>query len=325
MQVIDVKTSRPYRVHIGAGLLAEVPALLAPLASPPRKVLIVSDSNVAPLYLQGAKDALQGAGYDVSQFIVEAGEASFEIQFGTIERPTHKNTSWDRQKFETCAQKFADLSEGDYGVSLLNDCKYGHDVHGNLMQLTLLKRPTYPNEIADQGHHSFTYSLLPHRGPLSESDTVRQGYLLNYPMYAVKVGKPGDRPVFEHGDRPLNKIVGSAMNAGAGTHAGIDSKASSEAFKPLSMLGDTWSLVSCSTPNLVIETVKEAEYSGDIIVRGYEANNCRGNASVRFGFTPAEVWLSDLSENKIKQLEIVDNTVSVPFKPFEILTLRVVL
>ena len=260
---------------------------------------------------------------------VNADKASFEIQFGTIERPTHKNTSWDRQKFETCAQKYADLSEGDYGVSLLNDCKYGHDVHGNLMQLTLLKRPTYPNEVADQGHHSFTYSLLPHRGPLSESDTVRQAYLLNYPMYAVKV--------LDHGDRPANETAGSALNAGAGeglnagietlaaTTDSVDSKASGGAFKPLSALGDTWSLVSCSAPNMVIETVKEAEYSGDIIVRGYEANNCRGNASIRFGFTPAEVWLSDLSENKVKRLEIVDNTVSVPFKPFEILTLRVVL
>ena len=226
---------------------------------------------------------------------INADKASFEIQFGTIERPTHKNTSWDRQKFETCAHKFADLSEGNYGVSLLNDCKYGHDVHGNLMQLTLLKRPTYPNEVADRGHHSFTYSLLPHRGPLSESDTVRQAYYLNYPMYAVKVNTRG-----------------------------ADSKASREAFKPLFATGDTWSLVNCDAPNLVIETVKEAEYSGDIIVRGYEANNCRGNASVRFGFSPREVWLSDLSENKVARLDVVDNAVSVPFKPFEIITLRVV-
>ena len=116
---------------------------------------------------------------------VNSDKASYEIQFGTLERPTHFNTSWDKAKFEVCAQKFADISEGGYGVSLLNNCKYGHDIHDGIMQLSLLKCPTEPNEEADQGYHAFTYSIYPHIGQLVSTDTAEQAYYLNYPMYAV--------------------------------------------------------------------------------------------------------------------------------------------
>ena len=117
---------------------------------------------------------------------VNTDKATFDIQFGSIERPTHKNTSWDKAKFETCAHKFADLSEGNYGVSLLNDCKYGHDVHDGLMMLSLLRSPTDPNPVADQGEMLCTYSLLPHAGSLAQSDTIKQAYLLNQPLTALK-------------------------------------------------------------------------------------------------------------------------------------------
>ena len=117
---------------------------------------------------------------------INSDKATYEIQFGTIERPTHKNTSWDKAKFEVCAQKYADLSEGGYGVSLINDCKYGHDIHDGVMQLSLFKSPTYPNTEADQGLIEFTYSICPHAGTLRDSDTVRYAYYLNYPLTAVK-------------------------------------------------------------------------------------------------------------------------------------------
>ncbi len=214
---------------------------------------------------------------------INTDKASFEIQFGTIERPNHRNTSWDRQKFETCAHRFADLSEGGYGVSLLNNCKYGHDVHGNLMMLTLLKRPTYPSEVADEGRHEFTYSLLPHRGALKDSDTVRQGYMLNFPMYAVKTRSGGSGPM------PAE-----------------------------------WSAVSVSDENLVIETVKKAEYSDDIIIRGYESNNSRGKAVFRLGFDADAVWIADLMENRIGKLDVRDGReFTLPYRPFEIVTLAV--
>ncbi len=116
---------------------------------------------------------------------VQTDKATFEIQFGNIERPTHFNTTWDQAKFETCAQKYADLSDGGYGVSILNDCKYGHDIHDGVIQLSLLRAPTYPDPEADHGIHMFTYSLCPHAGTLRESDTVKMAYYLNQPMTAI--------------------------------------------------------------------------------------------------------------------------------------------
>lgn len=124
---------------------------------------------------------------------INADKATYEIQFGTVERPTHSNTSWDRARFEVCAHKYADLSEGGYGVSLMNDCKYGHDIHDGVMQLSLLRSPTYPNSEADQGEIVFTYSLYPHAGRLSDTDTVKRTYALNYPMTAVSATGEGDR------------------------------------------------------------------------------------------------------------------------------------
>ena len=116
---------------------------------------------------------------------VHSDKATYEIQYGTIERPTHKNTSWDAAKFEVCAHKYADLSDGGYGVALLNDCKYGYDIHDGVMQLSLFKTPTSPNEIADQGKIVFTYSLCPHSGTLTQSDIPALAYDLNNPMIAV--------------------------------------------------------------------------------------------------------------------------------------------
>ncbi len=118
---------------------------------------------------------------------VNTSKATYDIQFGHVERPTHKNTSWDAAKFEVCAHKFADLSEYGYGVSMLNDCKYGHDIHDGEMRLTLLKCATYPSEVADQGRHKFTYSLYPHAGDFKEAETIRLAYDLNNPMRAFKI------------------------------------------------------------------------------------------------------------------------------------------
>ncbi|MFA5863184.1 MAG: glycoside hydrolase family 38 C-terminal domain-containing protein [Phycisphaerae bacterium] len=108
--------------------------------------------------------------------------ATFEVQFGALERPTHRNTSWDRSKFEVCGQRWADISEAGYGVSLLNDCKYGYDVYDNILRLTLLRSTIYPDPKADEGQHEFTYSLLPHRGDWWQGQTVRSALELNVPV-----------------------------------------------------------------------------------------------------------------------------------------------
>lgn len=112
-------------------------------------------------------------------------QATYEIQWGNVQRPTHRNTSWDWARFETCAHKWVDLSEGGYGVALLNDCKYGHDIRDNVLRLSLLRAPTNPDPEADQGEHRFTYSLLPHAGSWDEN-TVAQAYFLNDPLVVAE-------------------------------------------------------------------------------------------------------------------------------------------
>ena len=112
---------------------------------------------------------------------IHTDEASFDVQFGNLTRKVHTNTSWDRARFESCGQKWMDLSEGHYGVSLLNDCKYGHSVKDSDIALTLIKSGNEPNPVADQEEHWFTYSLYPHKGNLRECDTVRESYCLNFP------------------------------------------------------------------------------------------------------------------------------------------------
>jgi alpha-mannosidase len=111
---------------------------------------------------------------------IRASRAEFDIQWGQIDRPTHRNTSWDAAQFEVPAQKWADLSEGDYGVALLNDCKYGYDVRGSVLRLSLIKSATMPDATADQGHHRFSYALLPHAGD-TRVDVRAEAYAMNLP------------------------------------------------------------------------------------------------------------------------------------------------
>ena len=112
---------------------------------------------------------------------VHAREATFDIQYGFIKRPTVRNTSWDMARYEVVAHRYADLSDSTCGAALLNDCKYGYKVHGDVLDLNLLRSPKYPDYQADQGDHHFTYSFLPHWGRLEESDVFEQADHLNQP------------------------------------------------------------------------------------------------------------------------------------------------
>ena len=116
---------------------------------------------------------------------LNATEATFEIQYGNVKRPTTTNTSWDCARFEVCHHKWMDVSEGDYGVSLLNDCKFGVSVKENVVGLSLLKCGRDPNPEADREYHEAVYSLFPHAGSWQEAGTVVQAYLLNNPLQAV--------------------------------------------------------------------------------------------------------------------------------------------
>jgi alpha-mannosidase len=203
---------------------------------------------------------------------VLAPQATYEIQWGNVQRPTHRNTSWDWARFETCAQKWVDLGEGNYGVSLLNDCKYGHDIHDNVMRITLLRSPTMPDPTADFGEHQFKYSLYPHAGPWNE-ETQREAYLLNDPVIVYR------RTI---DDRPQTTVHGLL------------------------------SMVSVSQPNVIIETVKRAENGNGIIVRLYESQRQRGPVQLHAGFAVAAAWETNLLEENETELSVECDSPSLP-------------
>jgi len=206
---------------------------------------------------------------------VNADSARCEIQFGNIARPTTKNTSWDAAKFEVCGHKWIDISEAAYGVALLNDCKYGHCVHGNTLDLNLLRATGWPDPIADRAEHNFTYSLLPHAGDYAGGEVVREGYALNMPL----------------------RVVNGA--------------------------GSVPSLFQVDQANVIIEAIKKAEDSGDIIVRLYEAHGASTTVKAQFGLKVSSVAVVNLMEEGDEPLTVMDGAVTFDVKPFDIVTLKV--
>ena len=208
-------------------------------------------------------------------------KATYEIQWGNVERPTHSNTSWDWARFESCAHKWVDLSEGDYGVSLLNDCKYGYDIAGNVLRLTALKGAMFPDPEADLGEHCFTYSLLPHRGDW-RNGTVPAAYGLNNPLIVHRVqGKP------------------------QGT-----------------VEADRNSLVYVDVPQIIIETVKQAEDGDGLIVRLYEHERTQQVFDLHAGFPLAEAWRCNLLEENEACLDVQVDRVTLRAQPYQIMTIR---
>ncbi len=125
----------------------------------------------------------------------ESNKATFEIPYGSVERPTTRNTPAEQAQFEVPALRWADISDAIHGFSLLNDSKYGYDAKDNVLRLSLLRSPTWPDPETDQGQHEFTYSLYPHGGTWREAMTVHQGYELNYPlMTQTTTQHPGTLP-----------------------------------------------------------------------------------------------------------------------------------
>ena len=118
---------------------------------------------------------------------VHAKTARYEIPYANIERSTGFETSFEKARFEVSAQRWADLSDGQYGVSLINDCKYGYDIKDNIMRLSLLRSPTEPDPMCDRGYHDFKYALYPHKGDFAEGQVVRQGREFNEPLRAMQV------------------------------------------------------------------------------------------------------------------------------------------
>jgi len=205
---------------------------------------------------------------------VHTDEATFDIQFGNVTRKTHTNTSWDMARFESCGHKWADVSEGGYGVALLNDCKYGYSAHEGEIDLTLIKSGIEPNATTDQEEHFFTYSIYPHAGAWRQSDVPQEAYKLNQPSFAVNGGKAGEM----------------------------------------------FSLIACDHDNVVLETVKKAENSNDVIVRAYENRNMRTDAAITLGKPVQRVSECDLLENSTDSIDCEGNQFTFTIRPYEIKT-----
>lgn len=125
---------------------------------------------------------------------VNTTRASFDIQFGSIERQIHKNTLWDYARFEVCAHKWVDLSDNGFGLSLLNDCKYGYDVSRRHIRMSVLRCATYPDPMQDKCRHTFACMLLPHGGPVDLAEVNRAAYGFNYPLHVRSVHSGGKLP-----------------------------------------------------------------------------------------------------------------------------------
>jgi len=206
---------------------------------------------------------------------LRAAFATYEIQFGHVQRPTHFNTSYDMARFEVPAHKWADISEPDFGVALLNDCKYGYAAHGNVLRLSLLRAPTNPDPQADQGRHQFRFALYPHSGSPQLAGVTEEAYRFNVPLLTVATGGQDLRQTF----------------------------------------------FALDTPALVLDTVKKAEDSNDLILRFYESRGTRGTAHLSSSLPVTSAALVNLLEDEPTPLAW-QNGVSLEFKPFEILSLR---
>lgn len=225
--------------------------------------------------------------------------ATYEIQFGSIERPTHRSTSWDAAKFEVCGQRWIDLSEGGYGVSLLNDCKYGHHVLLNEMGITLLRAPMFPHpryahsvnprvenhpffdNFTDQGEHEFSYAIYPHSGDWRQAGTVNRAYAFNVPL------------------------LGQPVTAHAGN------------------LPVVHSFVSVEPQNIVLDTFKPAENSDQLILRFYESDGSKTRAKIRINLPVASIVETNLMEENPQAVSVQNGIVELEFKPFEIKTIAV--
>ena len=216
---------------------------------------------------------------------VRTEQVHCEIQFGSLSRPTHRNTTWDFAKDEICAHQWIDLSEPDYGVALLNDCKYGHRAMDNVLDLNLLRSSSYPDPEADRAEHAFTYSLFPHQGNHVQAEIYRRGNELNIPLRMISLSSVGNK---QAGDIPLSK-----------------------------------SFLQPEHAHVMVESVKKAEEGDEIIVRLYETSGTHANTVIHVGFDAAEAWIADLMENIISPIPMTDPTkITLSFTPFEIITLR---
>lgn len=243
---------------------------------------------------------------------LRAPHATCEIQYGAIEQAVHRNTSWEQARFELPAHRWVDLSEGDYGVSLLNDGRYGHDIADGHLGLTLLRSPTWPDPQADQGEHTLIYSLYPHRGDWRTGGTVAAGYALNRPLLAHRIPADAGRD---------------------GERIAPDAAASPSAI-----------MFTTDADGVVVEAIKRSQDGQHSIVRLYEAHGNHTQAVISSALPFSDIVECDLLERPLTPedssayalwqashaashdaptIDLQKQQWSCAFRPFELRTFRV--
>lgn len=223
-------------------------------------------------------------------------EAAYETQFGIVKRPTHYNTSWDMAKFEVCCHKFADLSEHGYGVSILNDSKYGFATVGNLMRLSLLRSPKAPDAHADMGRHHIRWAILPHQGSLGHT-TVRRAYEFNSPL----------------------KVVSAPSSWAAGTDC------------PIKVTGDPSIVLDTVKRGEDDEDVSRGDMPSKkgrrVVLRFYDSLGGKSRATVETpGWDVKKVCKVNLLEDELEEVEMLkEGGFKIELRPFEVSTYTLLL
>ncbi|KAN0061958.1 Glycoside hydrolase, 38 vacuolar alpha mannosidase [Thecaphora frezii] len=269
---------------------------------------------------------------------LRADNAAYETQFGLTKRPTTRNTSWEAAKFEVCGHRWADLSEPDYGLSILTESKYGYSTEGGRMRLSLLKAGTYPDAHEDEGQHAFAFALYPHVGGLARGQVVHVARIFTSSM------SPPVHPGTVRSEAVAVAGPGSVPLPGA------------EARMPIEQLVKTpsWYLampirVLPHGGSVVVSAVKRAEedfaYGGkapaekgsvSVVLRLYESLGCHSEPSLEISTPIKSVSVTNLLEDEdgeateALRLQTYTSTeddevtlVSLDFRPFEIKTVKI--
>ncbi|GEM_PF-3916006 len=218
--------------------------------------------------------------------------ARYEIQYGTVDRPPHMNTSWNEARFQVSAQRFADLPELEGGLALLNDRKYGYRIIGSTIDLALLRWPKSPDPNADIGVQEFSFGYFPHRGLRDIDHILQQAHEMNAPVLVGRSSRAAGTPATQ-----LEPFA-----AGNGTGSGC------------------W--FSVDGDRVKLELVKNAEDGEGVIVRLYEFAGSTSRVRVYVPGNLASASETDRLENNLNQIKLSDGVLDPVFKLYEIRTFR---
>ena len=224
---------------------------------------------------------------------VKAKYATYEIPFGSILRPTTEDNSWEKARFEVPALRWADLSQNDYGVALINNSKHGYDIHANTIRLTLLRSPasdelksaSVPDPFADRGKHTIRYSLVPHSDNWKEALVYRRAYEFNFSPYIkfAKIRQKGKNGTREE------------------------------------------SFIKIKPDNVVLTAFKQCEEEPEcFILRVYEVWGQKSTVKIELPIKPGRVFKTDLIEKGKEEIKLdEENEIKVDIGAYQILTLKI--